>query len=194
MNSQGGYVIWSIIRADITSHIDETHATPIPVWARVLGKVALSPALHVVLAFRLSHVLAQFLPTRPLAFVLRTLAVVWGGTEIHPDADIGPGLCLVHSQKVIIGRGVRIGAHARIHQGVTLAGDPGRGSTNAVFGWPVLGDRVTVGADAIVMGPVQVGDGAVIGAQALVLHDVPAGATVVGSPARVIRGSSPSHS
>ena len=184
-------MFWATMRADLGSHVSTADGTGVSYCARVGAKALVSPAVHVVVLYRLSHVLAQFLPTRPLAFILRGLTVVWGGTEIHPDAQIGSGLRLLHSQKVIIGGGVTIGSDARIHQGVTLAGDPGRGSTNAVFGWPVLGDRVTVGADAIVMGPVHVGDGAVIGAKSLVIHDVPAGATVVGSPARVIRRAPP---
>ncbi|HEX2165521.1 MAG TPA: DapH/DapD/GlmU-related protein, partial [Thermoanaerobaculia bacterium] len=52
--------------------------------------------------------------------------------------------------------------------------------------YPRLGDRVTVGAGAAVLGGVTVGDDAVIGAGAVVLADVPAGARVAGVPARVI--------
>jgi serine O-acetyltransferase len=36
-----------------------------------------------------------------------------------------------------------------------------------------------------VIGPVRIGAGATIGANAVVVDDVPAGATVVGAPARV---------
>jgi serine acetyltransferase len=51
---------------------------------------------------------------------------------------------------------------------------------------PVLGDRVDVGAGAIVLGALTVGDDAVIGAGSVVVHDVAAGTTVVGNPARVV--------
>ncbi len=50
-----------------------------------------------------------------------------------------------------------------------------------------IGDRVTIGAGAIVLGPITVGDDAVIGAGAVVVDDVPDGAVVVGNPARVVR-------
>ena len=156
-------------------------------WVRVAGKALTSPAAQVAVLFRLSQVLYRWLPTRPLAFVLRGMTVVWGGTEIHPGATIGPGLLLVHSQKVIIGPGVTIGRNARIGQGVTIAGDKGPPAPGSRQGIPVLGDDVTVAVDAIVLGPVTIGDGAVVGAQSLVLHDVPAGAVVRGSPATVVR-------
>ncbi len=50
----------------------------------------------------------------------------------------------------------------------------------------MLGDHVTVGAGAVVLGPVHLGDGALIGANSVVTRDVPAGHVAVGVPA-VIR-------
>jgi len=44
---------------------------------------------------------------------------------------------------------------------------------------------VNIGTGAKVIGPVRIGAGATIGANSVVLDDVPAGATVVGAPARV---------
>jgi serine O-acetyltransferase len=180
-------VLWSTIRADVMAHIDPSRHTGWRAGVRALAKLALTPAVQVVVVFRISHALGRWLPTRPLAFVVRSFTGGWGGTEIHPDATIGPGLCLVHSQKVIIASGVTIGRDARIGHGVSITGDPGRGSGSATLRWPVIGDEVTIGMDAIIMAGVSVGDGAVIGAQALVTKDVPAGAVVAGSPARVLR-------
>ena len=51
---------------------------------------------------------------------------------------------------------------------------------------PILGDRVQVGAGAVILGAVRIGDDAIIGANAVVLQDVPAGAVAVGNPARVL--------
>jgi serine acetyltransferase len=58
---------------------------------------------------------------------------------------------------------------------------------------PVLGDSVSVGAGAIILGPYVIGDAAIIGAGAVVLSDVPEGATVVGNPGRILasKGSNP---
>jgi serine O-acetyltransferase len=172
--------------ADLRSTVHSNYPG-IHFWGRVLGKGLFAPAVHVVLLYRLSVVCYRFLPTRPLAFLLRSVTVVWGGTEIHPATDIGPGLCLVHSHKVVIGPGVRIGANARIGHGVTIAGDTGQVGSRSRTGIPVLGDNVTIALDSIVLGPVTIGDGAFVGAQSLVLHDVPAHSVVRGSPAKVVR-------
>jgi acetyltransferase-like isoleucine patch superfamily enzyme len=47
-----------------------------------------------------------------------------------------------------------------------------------------LGDDVLVGAGSVILQGLAVGEGAVVGAGAVVTRDVPAGAVVVGSPAR----------
>lgn len=171
--------------ADLRAQVHSNYGTGLVFWSRVAGRVVLTTATQAVLLFRLSSLLAHT-PLRPLAFVLRMFGVVWCGAEIHPDAQIGPGLFLMHSTGVVIGGGVRLGADCRIGQGVTL-GELGRGSRDASFASPTVGHHVTIGAHAVVLGGCRIGDGAVIGANSVVTRDVPAGATVAGAPARVIR-------
>ncbi len=48
----------------------------------------------------------------------------------------------------------------------------------------ILGSDVWIGGGAILLGGISVGDGAIVGAGSVVTRDVPAGATVVGNPAR----------
>ena len=50
----------------------------------------------------------------------------------------------------------------------------------------VIGDRVFLGAGAVVNMGVTIGDEAVVGAGAVVTHDVPARTVVAGVPARVV--------
>ena len=51
----------------------------------------------------------------------------------------------------------------------------------------ILEDDVLIGANAVVIEGVHIGKGAVVGAGSIVTQDVPAGAVVVGNPARIIK-------
>lgn len=51
----------------------------------------------------------------------------------------------------------------------------------------VLEDDVLIGANAVVIEGVRIGKGAVVGAGSIVTKDVPAGAVVVGNPARIVK-------
>ena len=53
-------------------------------------------------------------------------------------------------------------------------------------GVPKIGNRVYLGANAVVAGKITIGDSAVIGACSLVTQDVEAGITVLGVPAKKI--------
>ena len=104
------------------------------------------------------------------------------GIEIHPGAEIGRRLFVDHGTGVVIGETAVIGDDVTLYQGVTLGG------TSLYKGkrHPTLGDGVSVGSGAQVLGPISVGAGARIGANAVVLTDVPTGTTMVGIPARMI--------
>ncbi len=70
-----------------------------------------------------------------------------------------------------------------LYQGVTLGGTGfQRGKRH-----PTLGDNVTVGSGAKLLGPIFVGDGAKIGANTVVVEDVPPGSTVVGNPGHPVK-------
>ncbi len=51
----------------------------------------------------------------------------------------------------------------------------------------MVGDNVTIGAGANIIGPVKIGDNAVIGAGAVVITDIPANSVAVGVPAKVVK-------
>jgi serine O-acetyltransferase len=93
--------------------------------------------------------------------------------------DIGPGLFLQHAFATIISAKT-IGRNCWINQQVTI------GYTDDI-NTPVIGDDVTIGAGALVLGGILVGDRVKIGAGAVVVKSVPPDCTVVGNPAYVVR-------
>lgn len=100
------------------------------------------------------------------------------------SARIGPGLSVIHGFATIV-VAQSIGCDCMIAQQVTIGfKDPQRPP-------PIIGDRVSVLAGAIVLGEIEVGHDAVIGAGAVVLSDVPPYAVMVGVPARVLRYNDP---
>lgn len=177
--------MWRTIRADLEASVDRHRVRGAAFWLKVLAKALITPQTHAVVMFRLASLLAPT-PLRPLAFLLRALMLSWSGAEIHPDARIGPGFALAHSSGVVIGPGVRLGSDCRLSQGVTL-GEQGRGGRVEAWGFPEVGDHVTIGAHAVILGPRRIGTGAVVGANAVVTTDLPEGAVAVGIPARVVR-------
>lgn len=178
--------LWSTIRADLTSNVDPSGRSRANLWVTIVGKLILAPQVRAVVSFRITHTLSKH-HLRPWALLLKARNLASTGADIHPDAAIGAGFCLVHTSGVVIGQGSVIGRDCRMHQGVTV-GEPGRGSRNAMSN-PVIGDNVTIGANAVVVGPSIVGDGAVIGANSVVASDIPAHTVAVGIPARVIRST-----
>lgn len=150
--------------------------------ARTRAEVLLTyPGVHALIAYRLAHAV-DARGSRLLARVISHLARMVTGIEIHPRATIGRGLFIDHGMGVVIGETTVIGDNCHLLQGVTLGGT----STRREKRHPTLGDEVTVGAGAKIIGAVKIGDGAKIGAGSVVVQSVPPGATVVGVPGHVI--------
>jgi len=111
------------------------------------------------------------------------------GIEIHPGATLGRRLVIDHGMGVVIGETAIIGDDCLIYHGVTLGGKkPGDRQHTEGRRHPAVGNGVTIGAEAIVLGSITVGDGARVAAAAVVVNDVPAGALAVGVPATNLPG------
>ena len=88
----------------------------------------------------------------------------------------GPGLCLVHWGTTLISPEARIGRNCKIHASTSIASF-GAGS-------PTLGDDVYVGPGAKVMGQITIGDRVTIGANAVVYKSYPSDVTIAAAPSR----------
>jgi serine O-acetyltransferase len=105
------------------------------------------------------------------------------GIEIHPAARIGDEFFIDHGSGVVIGETAEIGDRVTLYQGVTLGGTGfARGKRH-----PTVGDDVTIGSGAKLLGPVEIGHGSKVGANTVVINDVPPHATVVGNPGHTVR-------
>jgi serine O-acetyltransferase len=116
----------------------------------------------------------------PIQWLLTTYVQIAYDIHLDTSAEIGAGLYIGHSGGIRLSN-CRLGANCAIQQEVRI-GPAGKGEDG-----PDVGDRVWIGAHAIIQGAIRVGNGATIGAGAFVTKDVPAGSLVLGHPARVIK-------
>lgn len=148
------------------------------------------PGFHAVVLHRVAHALwvRQFYWLgRFVSQIARWLT----GIEIHPGAVLGRRVFIDHGMGVVVGETAVIGDDCTIYQGVTLGGTS---LTRGAKRHPTLESGVVVGAGAKVLGPFTVGKEARIGSNSVVVREVPAGATMVGIPARVTGQVSPTQS
>ncbi|CAN5839670.1 serine O-acetyltransferase [soil metagenome] len=137
--------------------------------------------LHAIWSHRIAHRLWATPALRGPARLLAQFTRFLTGIEIHPGATIGRRFFIDHGMGVVIGETAEIGDDVMLYHGVTLGGR----SLKQGKRHPTIGDRVTIGAGAKILGPLRIGDDSAIGANAVVTHDVPAESTATGIPAVV---------
>jgi serine O-acetyltransferase len=167
------------IRADVAAARDRDPAAQGVSSFEILTGWA---GVQALLAHRVAHALREAgVAWAPRAIAYMSRAVT--GVEIHPAAKIGAEFFIDHGSGVVIGETAEIGRRVTLYQGVTLGGtgfQPGKRH-------PTLGDNVTIGSGAKLLGPIAVGDGAKVGANTVVVEDVPPCSTVVGNPGHLVK-------
>ncbi len=153
-----------------------------PAAKSIFEIILLYPGFHALLSYRIANKLKKWkIPFIPR--LISQIARFFTGVEIHPGATIGEKFFIDHGMGVVIGETTIIGDNVLVYQGVTLGGtgkDQGKRH-------PTIGDRVTIGAGAKVLGNITIGSDSNIGAGSVVIDDVPEHSTVVGIPGRITR-------
>ncbi|MGB9941080.1 serine O-acetyltransferase [Methanosarcina sp.] len=163
------------IREDI-----ETVFKKDPAARSTLEVICCYPGLHAIWIHRVSHSLWNkhfYFLSRLLSHISRMLT----GIEIHPGAKLGRRVFIDHGSGVVIGETAEVGDDVLIYMGVVLGGT----ALERTKRHPTIENDVVIGSGAAVLGPITIGRGAKIGAGSVVIRPVPAGATVVGVPARI---------
>lgn len=174
--------VWKLIAADLYAWKRIGYLGPARANSRLRLREVLVlywrySSIRATIGYRLSHAASQRrIPLIPMWLCRRNLSRY--GLDIMPSVPIGPGLYIPHPVGTVI-MATAIGANFHIISAVTI------GMRNE-HAFPVIGDNVTIGAGARVLGKITIGDGAQIGANAVVITDVPSRATAVGIPARII--------
>lgn len=169
------------IRRDLRSALERD-----PAARSAFEILLLYPGLHAVWIHRITH----WLWGRNLKLIARwmsQLARGLTGIEIHPGATIGAGLFIDHGMGVVIGETAEVGSDVTLYHGVTLGGT----SLDKGKRHPTLGDRVTIGAGAKILGNITIGHDSRVGANAVVVKSVPDNSVVVGVPGQIVRRSQP---
>jgi len=150
-----------------------------------LGGWARSPGFWVGAIYRFgvwAHGLPSALLRLPFVTLYRIVKLPWRillNVYIPPSAQIGPGLCLIHPNNILVAPGVVIGENCLLFHEVTL----GTGPTDGV---PTLGNDVDVYVGARILGGLKIGDSSMIGANCVVTKSVPPSSVVVAPPSRVL--------
>lgn len=140
------------------------------------------PCIIAIATYRIAHEL--YLKQVPLIpRIMTECAHARTGIDIHPGATIGANFFIDHGTGVVIGETSVIGDYVKIYQGATLGAlsFPKDERGRIIKGGkrhPTIEDKVTIYAEATILGDVVIGKGAVIGGNVWIKESVPPGVTV----------------
>jgi serine O-acetyltransferase len=106
------------------------------------------------------------------------------GSDIHWDADIAPGVMVVHGMGMAISRSAKVDEDVVLFQHCTLG--EGRHPDTGEVGAPHVERGAVVGAGATLIGPITIGEGTKIMPGCVVVRSVPPH-SIVEAPTAVVR-------
>lgn len=139
-----------------------------------------------IFQYRIAHFIHLKIKIQPFRGIFKLITLLWQkgieiltGISIPASAVIGHSFYIGHFGGIIINADTIIGTDCNISQGVTI-GVSGREDKRGV---PVIGNRVYIGANAVIAGKINVGNDVLIGACSLVNANVLDDSVVIGVPA-----------
>lgn len=164
---------WTLLKEDYNTHerdLSMPGFRALAVYRFGVWRMTLRP--------RIVRMPFSFLYKRLYRFVRNNYSI-----ELPYEATVGRRLHIGHQGTIVVHPAARLGDDCLIRHGVTI-GAHSQQRPNLV---PTIGDRVQIGAGAMILGGITVGDDARIGANAVVTSDVPAQAKAVTDSATIIR-------
>ena len=140
------------------------------------------PGFRFMVFHRLCNRFSMLHPLGAVARIWHKRLKVKFGFQIPYTTHIGVGLFLGHFGGIVINREAKIGCNCNVAHGVTI-GQVNRGRNK---GSPTIGDRVWIGANAVVVGGVVIGDDVLIAPLSYVNFDVPPKSVVLGNPGKIV--------
>jgi len=137
---------------------------------------------QLLVAVRFMHLLRDAGLRLPAMMVSRLIRHTYG-SDVHWDADIAPGVMIIHGMGLAVSSAARIGPGCIINQNVTLGMGNAPGTRTA--GAPFLERDVHVGPGCTLIGPITVGAGSKLMAGSVLDRTVPPRSVVVPAPAEV---------
>jgi serine O-acetyltransferase len=147
-----------------------------------LLKGFMNPCFRHMVWFRMCSMTSRYSPLGVLARILLKFNQILYGFQIPHTTSIGSGLFLGHYGTIVINPNTIIGENCNIAQGVTI----GKVNSGSLKGFPVIGNRVWIGANAVLVGKIHIGNDVFIAPLSFVNFDVPDGCMVIGNPGRII--------
>ncbi len=156
---------------------------PSPIAKDLVEKIG----FQLVAAYRVMRFFREVDAKLPAQLASRAIRHLYG-SDVHWEAEIAPGVMVVHGMGMAIGHAARIGRGVLIFQNCTLG--EGRHPDTHEVGAPTVEEEAVIGAGATILGPITIGARSKIMPGCVVVRSVPPD-SIVESPGATVRARRP---